>query len=117
MQGCSLLTLVLVVAATTAFAAEDKGEPRPASDAGARDAKVLLAELDAIKLPKYDPERRSDPNYPRQFQDRMRESLLKRADLEKELYDKEPDHPRGGALMMDRWTTLGQYERWDAMAS
>src|SRR5215217_6516847 len=114
MRHSLLLTCVVVwaVAATT-FALADK--PQPALPA-ARDVEAIIAEFEAVKPPPYDAARQKEPGYRPKWLELMRESLLRKADLAKELYEKQPDHPKAAGMMVERWNVLGQYEGWGRMA-
>jgi thiol-disulfide isomerase/thioredoxin len=72
-----------------------------------RTAAGLLKEIDAINIPALDPDKKDDKAYVKKHTIKSREAVERRARLIGELYKVAPDHERIGALMEERWKTLG----------
>lgn len=71
-----------------------------------RNAEVVLAEIDAIKLPDLDPSKREDRDYMmKYFLDRQKATEQK-AELVGELNRVAPDHERLPELLVERWMSI-----------
>jgi thiol-disulfide isomerase/thioredoxin len=71
----------------------------PAAD---RPADAILADYDAVALPKSDPNDDS-PDAVTRFRAAYNEADAKRADLALELFNADPDHPRLPEMLQSRW--------------
>jgi len=69
-----------------------------------RSAQQILKELDDVAIPLYEPSKKTDQAYVRQFLARLQEATEKRAALILELYKADPDHVRIPTLMAERWS-------------
>jgi thiol-disulfide isomerase/thioredoxin len=76
-------------------------------NAADRPAEAILKEIDAVKPPVLDSKKKDDRAAIRDNQIRRREAAEKRARLIKDLYKVAPEHKRIGALLEERWNTLG----------
>jgi len=72
-----------------------------------RTADKVLKDIDAVKMPTLDPNKKDDKSYVKDNQIRRREAAQKRARLIGELYKIAPDHKRVPALLEERWKTIG----------
>ncbi|MFI5458212.1 MAG: TlpA family protein disulfide reductase [Isosphaerales bacterium] len=74
-----------------------------------RTADKVLKEIDAVKIPTVDSNKKDNRTYVRDIQIKGREAAQKRARLIGELYKLAPDHKRISALLEERWKTLGTH--------
>jgi thiol-disulfide isomerase/thioredoxin len=72
-----------------------------------RTADQVLKEIDAVKMPALNSNKKVDQSSDKARQARARDAAQKRARLIAELYKVAPDHKRIPALMEERWKTLG----------
>jgi len=72
-----------------------------------RTAAQVLKEIDAVKMPALDSNKKDDRSSVKAHQAKTREAALKRARLIAELYKVAPNHKRIPTLMEERWKTLG----------
>jgi thiol-disulfide isomerase/thioredoxin len=71
-----------------------------------RSAKEILKELDAIKMPSYEPARRAEPGYIQSLQRQMQEAAAKQDALIPELFKVDPDNDRLPVLMSSHWRRM-----------
>jgi thiol-disulfide isomerase/thioredoxin len=71
-----------------------------------RSAKEILKDLDAIKMPTFEPARRSEPGYVQNLQRQMMEAGAKQDVLIPELFKVDPDNDRLPALMSAHWMRM-----------
>jgi hypothetical protein len=71
-----------------------------------RSAKAILKDIDAIKMPTFDPAKRSEPGYMQTLQRQMMEAAAKQDALIPELFKADPDNDRLPALMMSHWRRM-----------
>ena len=64
-----------------------------------RSVQQILKELDDLTIPSFEPSKKTDQTYVRQFLTRLQEATEKRAALILELYKSAPDHDRIPALL------------------
>ncbi len=72
-----------------------------------RTADQLLKEIDAVKVPALDSNKKDDKSAVKAHHAKARDAELKRARLIAALYKVAPNHNRIPALMEERWKTLG----------
>ena len=87
--------------------------PTGAAAAADRTAEAILKDLESVKLPKLDSSKRNDSAYVREFIDKQRESMDKRAVLILELYKTAPKHEQIPKLMVERWRSVGSGPKAD----
>jgi thiol-disulfide isomerase/thioredoxin len=98
--------LVLALSVSTSFnvsIAQDAAPPttKPSADA-------MLAEFEALRPPSLEAEKLGDQAYTQDVQARQKKVLAQRADLAWRFYEQFPDHPKAGALLLDRWMFQGR---------
>ncbi len=71
-----------------------------------RSAKEILKDLDAVKMPSYEPARRSEPGYMQSLQQQMTEAAAKQDALIPELFNVDPDNDRLTTLMPAHWRRM-----------
>jgi len=71
-----------------------------------RSAKEILKDIDAIKMPTFDPAKRSEPGYMQTLQRQMMEAAAKQDTLIPELFKADPDNDRLPVLMMSHWRRM-----------
>jgi thiol-disulfide isomerase/thioredoxin len=81
----------------------------PAVYAAGKSAEAILKEIDAVKLPVLDADKKDDRSAVRLHQINQREASEKRARLILQLYKAAPDHKRVPALLQERWKTIGMH--------
>jgi thiol-disulfide isomerase/thioredoxin len=84
----------LVVPATATATAAD----RPAEE--------ILAEIDAVDIPRLDPAKRGDTQAMTEYVLRRRAATARKGELILELFHAHPDHPRLVPLFSDRWQNI-----------
>ena len=72
----------------------------------ARPAPEIIMAIDAVKMPAYDPARRSEAGYVEAFLAEREAAFRTQADLIKELYEAYPDNEALVTLLPQRWGTL-----------
>jgi len=92
----TFVALVLGVAGWTASFSPASGTDRSAQQ--------ILKELDDVAIPSYEPSKKTDQAYVRQFLAKLKDATEKRAALILELYKADPDHVRIPTLMAERWS-------------
>ena len=66
-------------------------------------ADAVIAEFEALRPPELEVEKLGDRAYTQDIQARQLQSRAQRADLAWRFYEKFPDHPKAGAMLMERW--------------
>jgi thiol-disulfide isomerase/thioredoxin len=84
---------------------------------GADDAQAMLDKITDLKPPKFDQTRQKDEAYIKQFVAEQQKIMEEKADLEKQFYDKYPEHPQAAKLLSERWSILPRLERGDEVAT
>jgi thiol-disulfide isomerase/thioredoxin len=83
------------------------GIPKLAADEkNARSAERIIAEIDAVEMPRLDPEKRGDTQAMTEYLLKRKAALARRGELILELFRVAPDHPRLVALFSDRWQNM-----------
>jgi thiol-disulfide isomerase/thioredoxin len=72
----------------------------------ARPAERILADIDAVEVPRLDPDKRGDTQAMTEFLLKRKAALARRGELVLELFRGYPDHPRLLVLFTDRWQNL-----------
>ncbi len=96
LRSCLCALFAGLVAATCAMGAD-------------RSAKAILADLDAIKPPAFDPSRRSDATYMRKIQDEYRQVAVKQDALIVELLKADPNNDRLASLLPMHWRQMNPF--------
>jgi len=80
-------------------------EPHPpaASPGGDRSTRVILQEIDDLKMAPFDLKMRKDKKYIREYETKNKKRYEKRAVLIRELYKASPQHERIPTLLVERW--------------
>jgi thiol-disulfide isomerase/thioredoxin len=89
----SILAAVVFIAASTAVAAD-------------RDAEAILTDIQKIERPKFDPTKREDEAYVKEYMAAQNKAEQQEAELILELYEKHPDHEKVPTLLPKRWNIL-----------
>ena len=76
------------------------------ASAADRPAPQILKDLDAIKMPSFDPSRQSEPGYMDQIRKVFTDIAARRDALTFELFGSDPNHERLPELMRDHWRRL-----------
>ena len=71
--------------------------------AAERPADQILADIDAVKMPRLDPEQQGETLAMIEFINKRKAAVARRGELIRELFQAEPDHPRLPALFAERW--------------
>ncbi len=88
-------------------AAVARSQEAPDGAAGQeRTADAILAEIEAVAMPRFDAERREDAAYREEFTKQRMEALKKQAALIGELRDAYPEHEKLAELLPRRWSVL-----------
>lgn len=98
-----VLIVILSVALSTGISVAQDAQPstKPSADA-------LLAEIESLRPPALEAEKLGDRAYTQDVQARQKKVAAQRAELAWRFYEQFPDHPRAGALLMDRWMSQGR---------
>jgi thiol-disulfide isomerase/thioredoxin len=76
---------------------------QPQARAADRPAEQILAEIDAVEVPKSDPDQRGDTVAMTEFLAKRKAALAKRGTLIFELFHAHPEHPKLSPLFSARW--------------
>lgn len=79
----------------------------------ARTADQITADYKALKAPAFDRTKSGDSAYIQEYQSKMQEFQAKQAELAKELWAADPNHPDALKMMQNRWRTLAQTGKLD----
>ncbi len=104
---------MLGLAAPAGAQSENQSGGVAASQAATRDVEAILADLDALQMPKYDSSRREDGEYVKQYIQDRADYRNGRADLAMELYRADRAHPKAAELMLERWSTLESLKEFE----
>jgi thiol-disulfide isomerase/thioredoxin len=94
---CGVLAIVLTIS--------------PVASAEDRSADAIAAEFEVTRPPQVDPGRKGDVAYIQELRAQAMEAMDKRAALAKELWEKDPSHPKAMEMMQFRWNHLVQTQR------
>src|SRR4051812_38874323 len=73
------------------------------SEAAERTPDQILAEFDAVVIPKLDPDKRGDTQAMIEYLGKRRAAMGRRGALIRELFATAPDHPKLPSLFVERW--------------
>jgi thiol-disulfide isomerase/thioredoxin len=100
--------LSLAFLAMAAIVAQGETMPAP-TGTSSRTAAAILADINALPEPTYDPAKaEADPSYRPAYLKARLQNMAKRAPLALELYNVAPDSPELAKLLPSRWQWLGQ---------
>jgi thiol-disulfide isomerase/thioredoxin len=91
-----VLAIPLSLCARLSTAQETRPTTNPAADA-------MLAEFAALRPPELEAAKLGDRAYTQDIQAQQQKILAQRADLAWRFYEQFPDHPKAGAMLMERW--------------
>jgi thiol-disulfide isomerase/thioredoxin len=78
----------------------------PAARADDRGAPQILAEIESIEVPKFDPSQRGDTQAMTEYLLKRKAALQRRGALTLELFRAAPDHPKLAGLFSERWQNM-----------
>ncbi len=98
-----LLAVLVLLALTAAPVAADNPAPatQPSADA-------MLARFEALRPPPLEAEKLGDLAYRRDIEARQKQVQTERAEIAWQFFQQHPQHPKAGALLLDRWHFLGR---------
>ena len=90
----------------TALAATIFASAAHAQDADTREADAILADIEAVEMPKLDSEEAKNPDAVRKFYSDRQAATDRKGTLIEELYKAHPEHPKVAPLMAERWNAI-----------
>ncbi len=111
------LLIATAIAAPIWAQTTQPAETETAAAEAPRTAEAILADFEAVEMPRYDSTRRTEEGYTASFLEQRREAMNQRARLAKELYEVAPRHEQAVPLLLNRWGTLAYHGKADAVLS